>query len=152
MIKMDLKLQKRLAAEILKCSEKRVWLDPEMAEDIKEAITKADVKGLINDGVIKKKHAKGVSRGRARKRAEQRKKGRQKGFGSRKGRFTARQPRKREWINKIRTQRDLLNELRERKIITRKDYRHVYMMAKGGFFRSRRHIRLYIDEHGLAKK
>ena len=32
---MDLKLQKRLAAEILKCSEKRVWLDPEMAEDIK---------------------------------------------------------------------------------------------------------------------
>lgn len=149
---MELKLQKRLAAQILKCSEKRIWLDPTRLDEIKEAITKVDTKGLINDNAIKKKKIKGISRGRTRKRIEQKRKGRQKGFGSRKGKSTARLPRKRAWINRIRAQRNLLKELREKNIITKRDYQNLYSLAKGGFFRSRRHIRVYIEEHGLAKK
>lgn len=151
MIYMELKTQKRLAAQVLKCSEKRVIFDTSLLEDIKESITKADIRGLVNDGAIVKKQKKGVSRGRARKRAVQRRKGRQQGPGSRKGKRTARLPRKRAWINSIRSQRKLIKELKDKSIITKKDYRLIYMKCKGGFFRSRRHIKLYIKEHGLAK-
>ena len=44
--------QKRLAAQLLKCSEKRIRFDPDKLSDIKEAITKIDIRGLINDKVI----------------------------------------------------------------------------------------------------
>jgi len=138
--------QKRLAAQILKCSKKRIKFDPDRLSDIKEAITKADIKGLIKDKAIRKVHAKGVSRGRARKRLVQRRKGKQKGQGSRKGSRGARLPRKREWINKIRAQRELLKKLKEKKIIDDKLYRELYLKSKGGFFRSRRHIKLYLKE------
>ena len=62
-----LKLQKRLAASILGCSEKRIVFDTDRLEDIKEAITKLDIRSLIADKAIKAKPIKGVSRVRARK-------------------------------------------------------------------------------------
>jgi len=148
---MELKNQKRIAARILKCSRKRVWFDPDRLSDIKEAITKADIRPLIKEGCIVKVLPKGVSRGRARKIIIQKRKGRQKGHGSRKGKATARMSRKREWINKIRAQRMLLKELRDNKKISNKLYREFYLKSKGGFFRSRRHILLFIQEQGLEK-
>ena len=138
--------QKRLAAQILKCSKKRVRFDPDRLSDIKEAITKIDIKGLIKDKAIRKVSAKGVSRGRARKRLVQRRKGKQKGEGSKKGSRGARIPKKREWINKVRAQRKLLSMLKEKKIIDDKLYREFYSKVQGGFFRSRRHIKLYLEE------
>lgn len=148
---MKLNNQHRIAANILKCSEKKIWLDPDRLSDIKEAITKVDIRSLIKEGVIRKKPAKGVSRVRARKILEQKRKGRQKGQGSKKGKRTARLSKKRGWINKIRAQRILLNDLRGKKKISKKEYRDLYIKAKGGFFRSKRHIMLYIEEHGLKK-
>ena len=149
---MELNTQKRLAAEILNCSKKRIIFDSTRLEDIKESITKADIRGLINDGAIIKKQKKGVSRFRARKRAVQKRKGRQQGAGSRQGKRTARLPKKRAWINNIRTQRNLLRNLREKGAVTKKTYGMLYLKCKGGFFRSRRHIQLYMKEHDLAKK
>lgn len=143
---MKLNNQKRLAAQILKCSKKRIRFDPDRSSDIKEAITRIDIKGLIKDKAIRKIHARGVSRGRARKRLVQRRKGKQKGPGSKKGSRGARLPRKRAWINKIRAQRKLLKKLKENKIINDKEYREFYLKSKGGFFRSRRHIKLYLSE------
>lgn len=134
----------------MKCSKKRIKFDNDRLSDIKEAITKADIKDLINDKAIKKVHAKGVSRVRARKRLVQRKKGKQKGRGSIKGAKNARLPRKREWINKIRSQRKLLSELKEKKIIDDALYSELYLKSKGNFFRSRRHIKLYLE--GRIKK
>lgn len=149
---MKLNAQKRIAAAILNCSKKRVVFDPSRLDDIKEAITKVDMRILVSDGAIKRKPVNGISRFRARKRIVQRRKGRQKGFGSRKGKKTARLPRKKLWINKIKSQRKLLKELRDKKVIAKRTYRELYMKAKGGFFRSRGHIDLYIKEHNLAKK
>ena len=149
---MKLKLQKRLAAEVLNCSVKRIKLDPDRFEEIKEAITKADIKSMAKDKAIIRKPVKGVSRVRARKRIVQRRKGRQKGFGTRKGKKTSIVSRKTAWINKIRAQRKLLNELKEKDEVTKSIYRLLYLKAKGGFFRSRRHITLYIKEHKLNKK
>ncbi len=143
---MKLNNQKRLAAQVLKCSKKRVILDPDRSTEIKEAITKADIRGLIKDNAIKKVNAKGVSRGRARKRIVQRRKGKQRGEGTKKGSRGARIPKKREWINKVRAQRVLLKKLKENKIIDDKLYRELYSKSKGGFFRSRRHIKMYLEE------
>jgi len=149
---MKLNLQKRLAAQILKCSEKKVQFDTTRLSDIKEAITKADIKSLIFENAIKKKPGKYTSKYWARKKAIQKRKGRQRGHGSRKGSQSARLPKKRAWINKIRLQRKFLKELKDKKIITPLIYQQLYMKAKGGFFRNKKHIKLYLEERGLAKK
>ena len=149
---MQLDNQKRLAAQVLKCSKKRVCFDQDRLEDIKEAITKADIRSLINDKTIKAKPVKGVSRARARKIAVQKRKGRRKGLGSRKGKKTARLPKKVAWMNKIRIQRNFIKEIRSKKIIAKSNYQTLYLKAKGGFFRSKRHIKLYIEEHNLVQK
>ena len=149
---MMLKAQKRISAIILKCSPKKVAFDTGKLTEIKEAITKQDIKTLIQDGTIKKLRPNEQSRSRARVRAIQRSKGRQRGHGSRKGSATARLSRKTKWVNKIRLQRNILRLLREKKEITGTNYRDLYMKAKGGFFRSKRHIELYITEHKLRDK
>lgn len=147
-----MKAQKRLAAIILKCSPKRVWFDPERLEEIKEGITKFDIRSLIKDKAIIRKRVNAKSRSGARRRAVQKRKGRLKGPSSRKGKRTARLPKKKAWMNKIRLMRKFLRELKEKGIISQRDYRKLYLKAKGGFFRSKRHIKLYIEEEGMVKK
>lgn len=149
---MDLKNQKKLAARILKVGKTRVWFDPNRLTEIKEAITGKDVNSLINDKAIQAKPKKGVSRGRARKLHEQKKKGRRKGIGSRKGRATARSNPKREWMNRVRMQRNFLKELKDKKYLNNSTYRMLYGKVKGGFFRSKRHIKLYLEESNLIQK
>ena len=148
---MKLKLQKRLAADIQGCSEKRILFDKARLEDIKEAITKLDIRSLISDGAIKEKPVKGVSRVRARKTALQKRKGKRKGAGSKKGKSTARLTKKEAWIRKIRIQRKFLKELRDKGLVNKNSYHSLYSKSKGGFFRNKRHIKLYIEERGLIK-
>ena len=148
----DLRPQKRIAAQLLKCSKKRVWLDPENYERIKEAITKSDIRGLIHDKVIISKQKKGVSKVRARKRQIQKSKGRRRGPGSRKGTENARLSKKKVWINKVRSQRKLIKKLFDNGLITKSTYGKLYLKVKGGFFRSIRHIKLFIEEQGFYKK
>ena len=148
---MKLNVQKRIVAGILKCSPKRVIFDTSRLSDIKEAITKIDLRALISEGAITEKPIGGNSTVKARKRALQRAKGRQRGFGKRKGKKYARLPKKTAWINKVRGQRELIRRLKEKKIISTKNYRNLYLKIKGGFFRSTRHIKVYIDEHKLVE-
>jgi len=149
---MKMNVQKRLAAEVLGCSTKRVWFNPERLADIKEAITKIDIKGLIKDHAIEKKPVKSVSRVRARIRQKQKRGGRRKGYGRRKGKQGARQAEKSVWINQVRAQRELLKKMKEKGLITKPVYRSLYNRSKGGFFRSKKHLKLYIKERRLAKE
>lgn len=71
----DLKTQRRLAAQILKAGQNRVWINPEKTDDAEAAITREEVRKLIHEGVIKSKPEKGVSRARARVLHEKKKKG-----------------------------------------------------------------------------
>ena len=57
-----LRTRKRLAADIMKCSRKRVWFDSSRLDDIKEAITKFDIRQLITEKAIKEKRKKGKDR------------------------------------------------------------------------------------------
>jgi len=146
-----LRLQKRLASEVLKCSQHRVYLNPERTSDIQEAITKTDIRGLIKQGVIAEKKIKGTSRVRARKIQVQKRKGRQKGSGSRKGKFTARSKPKEVWMNTVRAQRKFLKELKDKDLLSSASFWELYKKSKGGFFRSVRHIKLFIKEKGMVK-
>ena len=140
-----MKGQKRLAAKVLKCSPKRVVCDSSRMDEIKEAITKADVRKLIKSGAIIKLPARGISRARARITADQVRKGRKRGQGSRKGKRTSRLRKKDAWKNRVRLQREFLRELKEKGKVG-KDYRKLYLKIKGGFFRSKRHMKLLIGE------
>jgi len=149
---MILKAQKRLAASVLKVSPKRVKFDTDKLTEIKEAITKADIRGLVIDHFAVKKPVKNTSRSRIRKRSLQRTKRRQKGSGSRKGKNTARLPKKKKWMVSVRSQRVLLRELKTKGLITSSDYRLLYRKTSGGYFRNRRHIKGYIAEKNLLTK
>lgn len=146
---MKLNVQKRLAAQALKCSPKRIRLDVKQLGEIKEAITKYDIRALVNSRAIKKVHKKGVSRGRARVLAKKKTAGRRRGHGSRKGRQGARTKKKDTWMNRIRLQRAFLKSLKDKEKFDSKTYRMLYNKAKGGFFRSKRHIKLYLEENKL---
>ncbi|MBI3052232.1 50S ribosomal protein L19e [Candidatus Woesearchaeota archaeon] len=147
-------LQKRLASQILKCSASRIRFNPERLADIKEAITRQDVRSLIAERAITKLPAAGISRARIRFAADQRRKGRRKGAGSRKGSKTARLSGKADWIARIRLQRAFLGQIRAKGLVEKSVFNDLYRKAKGGFFRNRRHIKLYINEQKLfvAKK
>ncbi|NLI74253.1 MAG: 50S ribosomal protein L19e [Euryarchaeota archaeon] len=149
---MDLKNQKRMAAEILDCGYNRVWIDPNRVEDVADAITRADIRTAIASGTIKARPKKGISKGRTRHDQAQRKKGRQRGPGSRKGTTGARTPAKREWIRTIRPIRATLRELRDENQISRSVYREFYMKAKGGMFRSRNHLISHLKSEGHLKE
>jgi large subunit ribosomal protein L19e len=148
----DLTNQKRLAAALLKVGQTRVWMDPERLADIATAITRDDIRGLIEQGVIKRKAVIGISRGRARIRDAKREKGHRKGHGSRRGAAGARTPRKELWMKRIRAQRKLLKGLRAEKSITPTIYRRLYRKAKGGEFRNVSHLKSYIAYAGTQKK
>lgn len=148
----NLRLQKKLASKVLKAGKGRVKIDSEMAEEIKEAITRADITDLIKEGAIEVVSKQGVSRHRARARHIQKKKGRQRGQGLRKGKVGARTPKKRKWINKIRSIRRELKSLRADAVVTDETYRKLYRRAGGGFFRDRSHLLIYIKQHRMTKK
>ncbi len=149
---MNISTQRRIAADVLDCGIDRVWIDPENLDKVKFAITKDDIRALIKEGIIVKKQKKGISSGRSKKLKEQKRKGKRKGQGSRKGAAGARTPKKRKWINTIRPLRHTLKELREDGSIEVSTYRKLYRMAKGGAFRSKNHMKLYIEDHDLLNK
>ena len=146
---MNLTNQRRMAAELLGCGAHRVWIDPNRIEDVADAITRNDIRVMINAGAIKAAQKKGISSGRRKYLAGQKKKGRQRGPGSRKGAKYARTPRKREWIRRIRPIRARLKELREQGVLDTRTYRKYYRQAKGGMFKSKAHLDTQLRIHGI---
>ena len=51
----SLKLQKRLAASVMKCGQKKVWLDPNEINEIANANSRQNIRKLIKDGLVIKK-------------------------------------------------------------------------------------------------
>jgi large subunit ribosomal protein L19e len=149
---MSLKAQKRIAAEILKCGENRIYFDPYLIEEIKMAITRDDIRNLIKEGIIQKKYKKGISKYRKNLHHERKKRGRARGLGKRKGTKHARSPKKEGWMKRIRPQRRELKKLRDRKLITTATYRKLYKNAKGGMFDSVAQMNRYIKEKELIRR
>lgn len=143
---MSLKSQRRLAAEILKVGQNRVWIDPERIDDVETAITREEIRKLIHEKAIQPHSEKGVSRSRARVSHMKKKKGLRKGPGKR---SKSRVSRKEVWMKKIRALRRRLRELKEKRIIAESTYRQFYRMAGSGVFESIAELERRIKAKGL---
>ncbi len=144
MIMGGLSLQKRLASKMLKVGKSRVWMDTEHREEIKNAITRADIRKMINHGYIKAKSKK-IKRTKVEK-------NKKKGPGSRKGDAGARTIGKEKWMNTVRPLRKMIKELKDQKKVDGKTYRKLYLQIKSGAFRSRSHLRLYLKQRGIVSE
>src|SRR2546427_7586765 len=104
---MILKNQKRHAASLIGSGKSRIWIDPEETTRVESAITRQEIKSLIDSGRILLLQKKGVSRGRHRLKSARRKKA-----GSREG---GQKPGKAAWGLKIRAIRRHLRLLGDKR-------------------------------------
>jgi large subunit ribosomal protein L19e len=148
----DLKSQRRLAAQILKVGQNRVWIDPEYMDDVESAITRDEVRKLIHEKVIVSLPEKGVSRSRAKAIRAKKAKGRRSGPGSVTGASYSKVTKKQAWMVKIRSLRRKLRELKASRTITEDTYSQYYRMAGSGRFQSIAELERYLKANDLWRK
>ncbi len=148
----DLKSQRRLAAQILKIGQNRVWINPERMGDVEGAITREEVRKLIHEKIIVSQPEKGVSRSRAKIIREKKLKGRRSGPGSITGAGRAKVTKKEAWMLKIRSLRRKLRELKASRVITEETYSQYYRMAGSGRFQSIAELERNLKANELWRK
>lgn len=90
--RVNLRTQKRLAADVLSCGKGKIWLDPNEVNEISNANSRQSIRKLVADGLIIRKPVTMHSRARARELNLARRIGRHRGVGKRKGTADARMP------------------------------------------------------------
>jgi len=148
----SLKSQRRLASQILKVGQERIWIDPDRVDDVEAAITREEIRKLVHEGVIKPLREKGVSRSRAKVLHEKKKKGLRRGSGSITGASQAKISKKEAWMSRVRSLRKRLRELKDNKTISEANYRDLYIMVKSGRFESVADLERYLKAHDLWRK
>jgi large subunit ribosomal protein L19e len=149
---LNLRSQRRIAAQVMKVGINRVWINPEHIEDVEVAITREEIRKLVHEGVIRPASKAGISRVRARILNKKKKEGLRSGPGTKSGARHAKISKKQAWMSKIRVQRRTLKEWKANHLFTEGAYRKLYMMAGSGAFGSIAEMERYSKTHGLRKR
>lgn len=136
---MKLDKKKRLAAKVLGVGKQRIiFVEPRLNE-IKEAITKDDIRSLRADGAIMIKEIRG-KRLRQNKRKAKRSPGniRQNAKNS-----------KREYMIITRKLRKHISELKGKNLLTRENFLDLRKKIKNRYFKSKSQLKDYLKEQNL---
>jgi len=130
---MNLEKRRELASRVLGVGKNKVYFNPEHLNEIKEAITKQDIRDLFAEGII------GIKESRGKMKKEKRKT--RRGPGSiKKTVFN----RKAEYIILVRKFRNYINELRKQGKLTKEKYIELRKKIKARAFKNKAHLRDYI--------
>lgn len=127
---MNLKKKKKLIARTLGIGLERVKLDDDMKEEIKEAITRQDIKDLIRGKVIKIKEKKGRKKKRKRKT--------KRSVGTRKKKL---RKRKQVYVKLTRKFRTYLKKLKKKGELNKEEYHDLRKKIKAKTFRDFSHLK-----------
>jgi len=126
---MKLDKKKALAANVLKVGKGRIQFDKDRLEEIKEAITKQDIRDLHKEGLIKIKEKKGRRKIVKRKR---------RGAGSIKKKV---KKRKQEYVKITRKLRNYAQGLKKLGKINEEDYKRLRKEIKAKVFKSKAQLK-----------
>ena len=135
---MNLSKKKELAGRTLKVGKARIVFLNSRVNEIKEAITKQDIRDLKNNGAIIVKEIKG--------RKKNIKKKRKKSDGKIKKKV---KKRKQEYVVLTRKLRKYVSEMKKQEKVSREEYYDIRKKIRNRFFKSQSHLKEHVG--GLKK-
>ncbi|EET89869.1 MAG: 50S ribosomal protein L19e [Candidatus Micrarchaeales archaeon] len=145
---MGVKLVRRVAADLLGRGESSIRLKGASIEDINKAITRDDVRELIKSGKVyalnEKHNLSAYGKETRKKRLEGRKRGPGRKKGTKKTRAGV------EYKKKIRAQRRIIKDLKEKGVIDNSMFKQFYRLVKGGTFQTKVSLINHIKGTGVS--
>ncbi len=130
---MKLNRKKELASKVMKVGKNRISFKPEALSEIKQAITKQDIRDLKTEGIISIKEVKG------RKKIQKRKT--KRGPGKIKKKVNKR---KQEYVKQTRKLRKYIRGLKDKKIINRDLYWELRKKIRMRDFKSKSNLKEHL--------